>query len=214
MINMREYFDTELEKLTNEIIEMGKLVSNITLNLHLILKNNDIALAKNMLNYDTDIKEMERKIVDRCIKLIMREQPVAKDLRLISATLKLVTDLERISRQSLASIELAYNSLEIGNIVELEDLINMSKEVSNMVNDAVKSVINKDQVIASYVIEYDDKVDNYFNICKKDIIGLIREDKEDPEILANMLIITKYLERIADHAVNVSSWTKFAITGE
>ena len=156
---------------------------------------------------------METEIESMCLKLLLQQQPVAKDLRIISAALKMITDIERIGDQAayIAEITGYANLAESLNKIRIKD---MAIAAIKMVTDAIDAFVKEDLELANAVIEYDDVVDNSFLEVKSDIIELISKDKASGEVAIDMMMIAKYLERIADHATNIAEWVVFSITGK
>ncbi|MDY0235872.1 MAG: phosphate signaling complex protein PhoU [Gudongella sp.] len=211
---MRGNFDKELDLLNNEIIKMGGLVEERIESAVKALINRDIALAKDVIQGDIEIDEMERDIESRCLKLILLQQPVAKDLRLISSILKMITDLERIGdhAQDISEITLLFSDEKY--IKELIHIPQMAEATIYMVRTSIDAFVNHNADLAYEVINYDDKVDDLFDIIKDELILLIREDINNGEQAINFLMISKYFERIGDHAENIAEWVLFSILGK
>ena len=195
---MRGNFDKELDLLNNEIIKMGGLVEERIESAVKALINRDIALAKDVIQGDIEIDEMERDIESRCLKLILLQQPVAKDLRLISSILKMITDLERIGdhAQDISEITLLFSDEKY--IKELIHIPQMAEATIYMVRTSIDAFVNHNADLAYEVINYDDKVDDLFDIIKDELILLIRENINNGEQAINFLMISKYFERIGD----------------
>ena len=211
---MRSYFDRELNILNKELISMASLVEERIQSAMQALINQDIDLAKSIVNSDYDVDSMEKEIENRCLKLLLRQQPVAKDLRLISSILKIITDLERIGDQA---VDIAEITLLLGNeeyIKKLVDIPEMGKFTIEMVTTSINAFVDKDLTLAKKVIALDDKVDCLFDIIKDELVDLIVENKKNAQQAINFLMISKYLERIGDHAENIAEWVIFSITGE
>lgn len=210
---MRNRFDEQLALLNVELIKMGSLcelaISNVIKGL---LDDND-ELLKLVADTDNEIDEKEREIESMCLKLLLQQQPVAKDLRTISSALKMISDMERIGDQ-------ASDIAEIAEYIEGQDAKNhthlkkMAEAAAQMVTESIKSFVDKDLALAHKVMNDDDIVDDHFDEVKTDIIGLIREGEVSAEFSLDLLMIAKYLERIGDHAVNIAEWVEFSITGE
>lgn len=210
---MREKFDRQLNRLNAELTDMGNLaVESIRTSIE-ALKTRDRNLIQRCIEFDAEIKELEKRIESRCIKLILKQQPVASDLRLISSALKMVTDMERIGKQSVDIAEITLQMIDKELHQPLTKLTAMSELTVTMVEESIKSFVTGDLSLVDKVAEYDDKVDAYFDLIKDQIIDLLKKDLEDPGVLINLLMITKYLERIGDHAENISNWVNFSITG-
>lgn len=211
---MRNRFDKELGLLNNELIEMGSLVERAIENAVKTLITKDVEIAKKVIKSDNEIDDMEKTIENRCFKMLLQQQPVAGDLRLISSALKMITDLERIGDQAQ---DIAEITLLVANEIYIKDITHlpqMANATIKMVGESIDAFVNKDIVLAKEVIEYDDVVDDLFNIIKDELIVLIRENVKNGEQAINFLMIAKYLERIGDHAQNIAEWVVFSITGQ
>lgn len=209
---MRNRFDEQLFELNREIIEMGAMCEEAIASAVKALSSGDIELAGSVKVNSSAIDQMERDIEGRCMKLLLHQQPVARDLRLISAALKMITDMERIGDQAedIAEIVTFLN----GHTMESMELIEeMARETIEMVTASVDAFVKKDVELAKKVIDRDDVVDNYFSKVKYDIISLIAENHADGEFALDLLMIAKYFERIGDHATNIAEWVIYSITG-
>lgn len=213
-VNMRTNFDKELDLLNKELIKMGSLVEDKIKGAVEALINRDANLAKNIIERDIEVDNMERDIESKCLKLILRQQPVAGDLRLISSILKMITDLERIGDHAQDISEISLLILNEKYIKELTHIPQMAEVVTYMVKRSIDAFVNHDMDLAHEVIKLDDKVDYLFDIIKDELILLIREDADNGEQAINFLMIAKYFERIGDHAENIAEWVVFSITGE
>ncbi len=210
---MRSRFDEQLALLNKELITMGALCEAAIELAVKALSAQDKETAKQVKEMDKDIDQMERDIEALCLKLILQQQPVASDLRQISAALKMVTDMERIGDQAEEIAEIA--SFINGQIREKHIHIDtMAKGTSRMVTDSVDAYVRKDRRLIDKVICADDEVDQCFNIVKKELITMIAENPEEGEYAIDLLMIAKYFERIGDHAVNIAEWVKFSMTGD
>ena len=209
---MRNRFDEQLFELNKEIIEMGAMCEEAIDKAVKALNTGDVELARNVKNGSNCIDQMERTIESRCMKLLLHQQPVAKDLRLISAALKMITDMERIGDQAedIAEIVTFLEGRTIGEMTQISDMANKTIE---MVTASVDAFVRKDLELAESVITQDDIVDNYFSEMKCGIINWIRENPTDGEFALDLLMIAKYLERIGDHATNLAEWVIYSITG-
>ena len=210
---MRAYFDQQLDLLKDEMVYMGSLCEEaIQLTVDALL-NGDIKRAKTINNMMSQISQQERSIENICLKLLMQQQPVARDLRTISAALKMVTDMERIGIQACEIAEI----ISVGNIEQATDKVDFQKisdAVSNMVHMSLQAFGDKDMELANEVLKYDDVVDNLFCDIRSDLVGRLKAGSNDAEYLMDMMMIDKYFERIGDHAVNIAKWVNFSITGE
>ena len=211
---MRNRFDKELDLLNNELIEMGSLVERAIENAVKTLVTKDIEIAQKVIGSDDEIDNMEKTIENRCFKMLLQQQPVAGDLRLISSALKMITDIERIGDQAQDIAEITLMVANEAYIKDITHLPQMANATIKMVRESIDAFVNKDVELAKKVIEYDDVVDNLFNIIKDELINLIRENVENGEQAINFLMIAKYLERIGDHAQNIAEWVVFSITGK
>ena len=209
---MRNRFDEQLFELNREIIEMGAMCEEAIASAVKALTTGDMELAGRVKANSSAIDQMERDIEGRCMKLLLHQQPVARDLRLISAALKIITDMERIGDQAedIAEIVTFLN----GHTMEgLELIEEMAREIIEMVTASVDAFVKKDVELAKKVIEQDDIVDNYFSRVKCGIISLITENHADGEFALDLLMIAKYFERIGDHATNIAEWVIYSVTG-
>ena len=209
---MRNRFDEQLFELNREIIEMGALCEEAIASAAKALTVGDIELAANVKKNSSSIDQMERDIESRCMKLLLHQQPVARDLRLISAALKMITDMERIGDQAedIADIVTSLNGHTMKGMEMIED---MARATIEMVTESVDAFVKKDVALAKQVIARDDVVDDYFSRVKHDIISLIAENSADGEFALDLLMISKYFERIGDHATNIAEWVIYSITG-
>ena len=178
------------------------------------LKYKDAELAQETVSYQDEIDDKERDIESLCLKLLMEQQPVARDLRLISSALKMVTDMERIGDNAADIAEVTLRVIGKDYIKELEHIPQMTTATAKMVTQSIDAFVKKDLELAQKVVEYDDVVDGLFDTIKTELISLIREDANSGEQAIDFLMIGKYLERIGDHAGNIAKWVAFSITGE
>ncbi len=209
---MREKYNDQLKELDSSILSMGKMIEVAIESSVIALVGRDIEEAKSVSANDENIDTLEREIESKCIRLLLEQQPMASDLRLITAALKMVTDMERIGDHAadIADLVLQLPDLKYSKINEISE---MATEVIKMIHDSVQSYINKDYNTAKNVIARDDAVDNLYHVIKSDLIEKIKKT-EDGEQILDYLLIAKYIERIGDHAVNVAEWVVFAITGK
>lgn len=209
---MRNRFDEQLYELNKKIIEMGAMCEDEISKVAVALSKGDVELAKNVIHDGSMIDQMEREIESRCMKLLLLQQPVARDLRLISAALKIITDMERIGDQAedIAEIVVCLQ----GQTMECMELVDeMAYETTKMVQRSVDAYVKKDVKLAEEVVAEDDIVDDYFSKIKHDIISMIAEKSADGELALDFLMITKYFERIGDHATNIAEWVIYSVTG-
>ena len=210
---MRKDFDAQLEQLSNEMIVMGSLIETAIAMAIEALIEQDKEQAHKAIAFDEQIDQKEKDIEALCLKLILQQQPVAKDLRTVSAALKMITDMERIGDQAADISEIALFLADSPYIKKLEHISLMAEETAKMVTEAVDAYVERDLVKARSVIDADDIVDNYFDAVKNDLIGMISKDVRNGSQAMDLLMIAKYFERIGDHAVNIAEWVEFSITG-
>ena len=209
---MRKKFDSQLEKLNLELITMGALCEDaISASVKGFLDDDD-ALCQKAVETEDEINRKERDIESICMKLLLEQQPVARDLRVISSALKMISDMERIGDQAYDIAEIA-KFIKNSNVKSKIHIKDMAAAATKMVTDSVDSFVKKDVELARAVMAYDDKVDNLFNCVKDELVQLITEDKANGEFCIDLLMIAKYLERIGDHAVNIAEWVEYSITG-
>lgn len=213
-VNMRNRFDRQLVQLNNELIEMGGMIEKAISDTVKALVNQDIELASNVIEYDEEIDHQEREIEQLCLKLLLQQQPVAKDLRLISAALKMITDMERIGDHATDISEITIELSKESYIKKLDHIQQMAKETMVMLVQSVEAFVNKDMDKARTVIVHDDVVDDLFNKVKAELIAMIHEDVNSGEQASDLLMAATYFERIGDHATNISEWVIFSITGQ
>ncbi len=210
---MRNRFDEQLFELNREIIEMGAMCEEAIAAAAKALSAGDIELAEKVRANSGAIDQMERDIEGRCMKLLLHQQPVARDLRLISAALKMITDMERIGDQAEDIAEIV--TFLKGHTLEGMELIEeMARATIEMVISSVDAFVKKDVNLAEKVIDQDDIVDAYFSKIKCGIISMIAKDPADGEFALDLLMIAKYFERIGDHATNIAEWVIYSVTGK
>ena len=207
---MRERFNTQLDTLYKELVRMGTLCEKaISLSI-CALNEKDENIIKEVFEADSEIDRLERDIETLCMKLILHQQPVATDLRKISSALKMISDMERIGDQAW---DIAEISKHINESTQNENIRKMAKDVIKMVSECVEAFVNSDLKSARRVMEYDDVVDNWFDKIKRELTKVISENSVTGEYCIDLLMIAKYLERIADHATNIAEWVEYAVTG-
>lgn len=210
---MRLKFDEQLDLLHKELITMGALCENAIAISAKALTEGNPALAKTVLELSAGIDHKEREIESMCLKLLLQQQPVAKDLRIVSSALKMVTDMARIGDQSADIAEI----ITLANIRADDDtqiIYDMSVAVIKMVTDSIDAFVKKDIQMARAVIDYDDIVDSFFDRVKKMLIAIFSKPETDGEYAVDLLMIAKYFERIGDHAENIAEWVIYSITGK
>lgn len=209
---MRSRFDEQLDLLNKEMITMGALCENAIAMSAKAVAEGDLALIESIPALAEQIGQKEREIESLCLKLLLQQQPVAKDLRIISSALKMVTDMERIGHQSADIAEIVrMANLKVGG--DTEEVRNMALAVIKMVSESIDAFVKKDDDMAQAVIAYDDVVDNCFDRVKNLLIGRFSQPEADGEQTIDLLMVAKYFERIGDHAVNIAKWVVFSITG-
>lgn len=210
---MRNKFDMQLEHLNEQLIHMGELCEVAINKATKALEQGSIEQARAVIEADEEIDHLESDIERLCLKLLLQQQPVARDLRQISAALKMITDMERIGDQASDIAEIIISEKRSDKI-DSPMIGRMSEAASKMVRDSVTAYVDKDLELSREVMEYDDTVDELFEEIKRDLISYIAENKgEDGKKAIDLIMVAKYLERIADHATNIAEWVEFSITG-
>lgn len=212
-MTIRMNFEHELEMLKLNLEEMGGRVELIFDKLYEGIDKQDEELIKNIIKNDRTINDMEKNIEAKCLSLITKQQPMANDLRMISASLKVVTDLERIADHAADIAELALRLLNEPIWNYSVSLKPMMESTRKMVHNAVDAFVNRDEQAAKAVIDYDDVIDDYFNHVKYDVVNLLKQEDKNPDNYIDILMIAKYLERAGDHGVNIGDWEIFQETG-
>ncbi len=210
---MRSRFDAQLEDLNTELIRMGSLIEAAITNAVKALIHQDKSQAKKAIQEDLEVDQKEQEIENLCLKLLLQQQPVARDLRLISAALKMITDMERIGDQAADISEIAIYLSEAPYVTKLVKIPQMAEETVKMVTGSIDAFVKKDLSMAQAVVDADDIVDDLFLQVKSDLINLIHQNAENGSQALDLLMVAKYLERIGDHAVNIAEWVIFSITG-
>ena len=209
---MRSRFDEQLALLNNELIEMGALCEQVISMAARALMSGDTKLAAQITPLDGEIDQMERDVESRCLKLLLQQQPVAKDLRQVSAALKMVTDMERIGDQASDIAEII-GFLHGRGGEDCAFIGQMGEATIRMVSGSIDAFVRRDTKLADEVIAHDDIVDAYFLKVKTALIQYIAASPDDGEYALDLLMIAKYFERIGDHAVNIAEWVLFSVTG-
>ena len=214
---MRDRFTEQMKKLHAELIEMGELCETVITLATDSLINDNIDDARSVAMIDADIDRSERDVESLCLKLLLQQQPVASDLRQVSAALKMITDMERIGDQASDIAELM-EYVHGDHILDMTKISEMAKAVIHMVTESVNSYVRQDVNLAKQIIAYDDVVDNLFNEIKGEIIDIISQNKEtgnreNAEKAIYIMMIAKYLERIGDHPTNIAEWAVYSVTG-
>ncbi len=211
---MRNRFDRQLEQLNNELINMGSLIEEaIEMAITALIKQ-DVKKAKDVVAFDEEIDEKEKEIESLCLKLLLQQQPVARDLRQISAALKMITDMERIGDHASDISEMTILMADKPYICNISHLQTMAKETMVMLVKSIEAYVEKNQEQAEKVIANDDVIDNLYDEIKAELIEAIQKDANKGEQATDLLMVAKYLERIGDHATNIAEWVIFSITGK
>jgi len=214
VMHTRYFFNKKLEELHLDLIKMGSLVEESIEKTILALKKQDIKLAERIVKNDDLIDDLEQKIEEKCLIIIARQQPLAKDLRAIGAALKMITDMERIADHSADIAEITMRMVNEHYIKPLIDIPQMAELAKGMVNKSIDAYVKQDIEIAKAVCDYDDEVDNLFEQIVLELMEIMKKEPQTVEQATNLLFIAKYLERMADHATNISEWVIFNVTGE
>ena len=209
---MRSRYDEELKNLHGALIDMGAMIESAISGAITALENRDIQKAKDIIAYDEEIDAQERLIEEMCMKLLLRQQPVARDLRKISTALKLITDMERIGDHAADISELAIMLRDLPQM-NSNSLREMAVQTSTMLISSVEAYVEQNEEKARAVIRQDDVVDDLFVTVKSEMIEAIRQNSDFSEAAADLLMAAKYFERIGDHATNIAEWTVYAFTG-
>lgn len=214
---MRNRFERQLLELNNELIQMGSMIERaIEMGISALVRQ-DVEKAKKAIAYDEEIDGQEKTVESLCMKLLLQQQPVAKDLRLISAALKMITDMERIGDHAADISEMTIlmsDATYKRSAINIDLVESMAKETTDMVIKCVDAFVNKDLELARTVIAQDDVVDDLFADFKQQLIKKINENVKNGEQATDMLMVAKYFERIGDHATNIAEWVIYSITGE
>ena len=209
---MRKQFDEQLLTLNRELTKMGALCEEAIARASKALTTDNTELAREVKPLEGEIDRAERELESLCLRLLLQQQPVARDLRQISAALKMITDMERIGDQAadIADIILQIKGEHAGEFQLIEQ---MAEATIKMVTESVDAYVKRDIDIASAAIRHDDRVDDYFDKIKQQLIDDISKKPDIGEYALDLLMIAKYLERIGDHAVNIAEWVVFSVTG-
>lgn len=211
---MRIHFDEQLEQLNREIINMGSLVEQaIGMAIEALIKQ-DVNKAHEAMESDEEIDAKEKTIENLCLRLLLQQQPVARDLRVISAALKMITDMERIGDHATDISELALVLSDLPHIEQLTHIERMAKETMVMLIQGLEAYVERNYDKAEEVIAHDDIIDNLFIQVKQELIDIIQKDSNCASQAADLLMVAKYFERIGDHATNIAEWAIFSITGK
>ncbi|MFI3230840.1 MAG: phosphate signaling complex protein PhoU [bacterium] len=207
-------FQNEIENLNVELIKMGTLVEMSISNVITSFKNQDRVLAKKIMKKDREINEMEKIIEGHCLSLILRQQPVAKDLRIVSTALKMVTDLERIGDNAADIARLISKSESDAIFTLVEDIPEIARIAKKMVKGSIEAFVENDTQLTQEIIQLDDALDSLYSKIRKEVILILKDDSEHTDACIEILLIAKYFERIGDHSENICEWVEFNETGE
>lgn len=207
-------FENEIQNLNVEIIKMGAMIENAIENVVVSFKEKNEDLARQIIENDRDIDDMEKFIESHCLSLILRQQPVARDLRIVSTALKMVTDMERIGDQcsDIAQIIIRLKGNHIYEIVEhIPEMANLAKK---MVKGSIECFVKQDTELTKEIINLDDRLDSLFKNVKSEVIEILKKNNEYSDMCIDFLMMAKYFERIGDHAENICEWVEFNETGK
>ena len=210
---MRIRFDEQLKQLNKEMINMGTMIEKSIGDAVKALMKQDVELAQKVMAGDEEIDRTERKIEDLCLRLLLQQQPVARDLRNISAALKMISDMERIGDQAsdIADITKFLENSELTQHVHIQQ---MAEAAMGMLTESIDAFVRKDLLLARKVMKEDNTVDDLFNQIKTEVIQEIAQNPNEGELCVDMMMVAKYFERIADHVVNIAEWVEYSVTGE
>ncbi len=212
-MSIRNRYEAELSTVSNKLIAMCRSVEiAIEKSVNALVKRDD-ALAAEVIKEDKEVDNQEHEIEQDCLKILLMEHPVASDFREVSAALKMITDLERIADQAADISEITFQFGDEKFIKEPDLIESMAALATRMVKDGVLSYINRDLDLARSLDGRDDRVDGLFRTIKDELVALIQKDGKNADQAILFMMIAKYLERIADHAVNIGEWVEYAITG-
>lgn len=213
-MSARAHFDKELENLNIDMLRLGSLTQDAIDNAITALTTQNADLAKQIVEGDKEIDNLEKLVESRALRLLLQQQPVAGDLRTISTALKAITDMERIGDQAadIAEISLRFQGQPF--IKDIDHITKMSDIAIDMVHQCISSYVDRNQARAQAVIDRDDEVDELFDVVKMELVRLLKTDDKNADQAIDLLMIAKYLERIADHATNIAEWVIFCITGQ
>lgn len=210
---MRSHFDEQLNTLNDEMILMGSMIEEAIDTACQLMSTRDKAVARRVMEQDAAVDRKERDIEALCLKLILMQQPVARDLRLVSSALKMITDMERIGDQAADIAEIVTMPYKGDRYDYPKDLSRMGKAAGGMVHDVIDAFVRRDLDLARAVIEKDDVVDGFFSSVRNGLLQDIKKKSEAGGQLLDALMIAKYFERIGDHAVNIAHWVEYAVSG-
>ena len=213
----RKIFEEQIAKLKDLLIQMGQLNTEAIADAVTALETQDVALAQKTKSVETLVDEKEQEIERLCLKLILKQQPVASDLLFITSAMKMITDMERIADQAADISELVIKMSKLPYAESLTEIAEMADRVQALVRNATKSFVERDGEMAKAVCRADDAVDDLFDVVKRKLTSIVHkniEDDENGEQALDLLMVAKYLEKIGDHASNIAEWVIFMLTGE
>ena len=210
---IRSKFDNQLERMKNMIVELGGEIELAISSAIAALHTQDGNLARTVIGYHEEIDQKEKEIEALCLRLLLKNQPVAGDLRTISSALKMVTDMERIGDQAADIAELSFYLAQSAKLTSTNFVPQMAQATTKMVIDSIDAFVKNDLLLANSVIKYDNIIDSLFDQVKNDQIALIQENSDNSIEAVDWIMVAKYLERIGDHAVNIADWVILSITG-
>ena len=209
---MRAEYDRQLRELEEELFDMGSMCQQAVAFSGAVLIGDDETLREQVCSLEMEIDKKDRQIENICTGLLLRQTPVAGDLRFVSAALKIVSDMERIGDQAADIAELSRYISE-KPLLEKVHISDICCVVMNMVTDSVEALVKKDEILARKVIGDDDIADELFVRIKEELVSLIQENRTEPQEILDLLMAAKYFERVGDHAVNIAEWVEFIVTG-
>jgi len=213
-MSIRTRFDKQLASLNDALIEMGGMVEQAIADANRALIGRDTALAEKAIAMDDEIDHMEKEIEGLCLRIIMQQQPVAGDLRLVSSVLKITTDLERIGDHAADISEITLRTSDKPYVAKPEEYFpQMAAATAKMVSESIDAFVKKDLKLARGVIAHDETVNALFKKVKKALLELINQNADDSDQAIDLIMIAKYFERIGDHATNIAEWVIFSLTG-
>lgn len=208
---MRTKFDEQLNQLNQELMHMGTMIEEQIQKAVVAFMKQDTELARIIMDNDTDVDREEKKIENICFNLLMQQQPVARDLRTISAAMKMVTDMERIGDHAADISEMTILIADNTYVKQLDHIQKMASETVQMLMKSIQAYVDKDMEAAKAVIKNDDLIDELFLEVKQDLIAMIHANADCGEQATDLLMVAKYFERIGDHATNIAEWVIFAL---
>ena len=214
---VRKVFDEQLSELKDLLVKMGQLNCEAIADAVTALETQDTELARRTKGVERLVDEKEQQIERLCLKIILKQQPVASDLLFVTSAMRMITDMERIADQAVDISELVIKMSRLPYADAVSEISDMAEQVQQMVRDAAQSFVDRDGDLAKAVCRADDKVDDLFDVIKKKLTGIVHRDvdaEDNGEQALDMLMVAKYLEKIGDHASNIAEWVLFMITGE